>query len=173
MLPKLIVMAKDFNFEFIRNKIYEVKTAIMYNSSNELVKIPNDIVSVLKVDDEGQLWFLSRHPGMKVSECVQSFPVRLHLFRKGVSFHMEISGKATIVNKAYYVLNGDFGNNQYLKSVLIKMSMLNVEYTEPEAKPAPGKIGSILKESYNWLLRNAALPKHNTSVLTKLHRTQR
>ncbi len=166
-------MAKDYNFQFIRDRVNEVKTAIMYNSSNDLVKIPNDIVTVLKVDDEGQLWFLCRHPGMQVSECVESFPVRLHLYRKGVMFHLEVSGKATIVNKSYYVLNGDFGNNQYLKSVLIKMSMLQVEYTEPEAKPAPGKLESFLKDGYRWLLRNAALPKTHTSVLTKLHRTQR
>ncbi len=166
-------MEKDYNLEFIRTKIAEVKTGIMYNISDELVKIPNNIVTIIKVDDEGQLWFLSRHPGVRISECAEAFPARLHLYRKGVPFHIEVNGKATVMNKAYYVLNGDFGNNQYLKFVLIRMSMMNVEYTEPEEKHHAGRFEALMKNGYKWLLRAAALPRHSSSVLTKLHRTQR
>lgn len=166
-------MAKDYNLQFIKDRICEVRTAIMYNVSDDLVKIPNNIITVIKVDDEGQLWFVCRHPGVQVKECVDAFPVRLHFYRKGVDFHMEISGKATILNKAYYVLDGDFGNNQYLKSVLMKLNMLSIEYTEPMAKNPSGKLETILRNGYKWLLKTAALPRHDASVLTKLHRTQR
>jgi hypothetical protein len=73
----------DSNLQFIREKIYQVRSAIMYSMSNELVKIPNNIITAVKVDEEGQLWFISKRPVQDLEQCEQSFPVRLHFFVKG------------------------------------------------------------------------------------------
>src|SRR4030095_4399493 len=91
------VMATDSNLQFIREKIYKVRSAIMYSMSDEVIKFPNSIVTAVRVDDEGQLWFLCKKPMIWVNECEQHFPARLKFYRKGVSFFVEVSGKATIV----------------------------------------------------------------------------
>ena len=163
-------MATDQNFQFIREKIYEIKSAVMYSMSNGLVKIPNSIVSVLKIDDEGQLWFLCTPPTYRIEECECVFPARLHFYRKGKSFHLEVSGKATIMNNEF---NMDVPKTeaQKEKPILIKMTMNNVEYTSLQERKQKGRIETMLENSYRWMLRNIAFPRAEKSVFSKLHQT--
>ena len=161
-------MATDNNLEFLRQKIYEIRSAVMYSMSNELVKIPNSIISVLKVDDEGQLWFLCTPPTYKVEECECEFPARLHFYRKGKFFHIEVSGKATIMNKEYTGVPADPDQK---KPILIKMGMKQIEYTVINEKRPRTKLESMLENGYKWLLRTVALPRHEKSVFSRLHQS--
>jgi len=160
----------DSNLQFIREKIYQVRSAIMYSMSNEVVKMPNNIVTAVKVDDEGQLWFVSRHPAQNIDQCEESFPARLHFYRKGTSFFLVVSGKATIVNKAFTAINepGCIEDNKKETPVLIKMTMLNIEYTEPAAQREKNKLEIFLENSYKWLLHTVAFHRHSKSVFQKL-----
>ena len=145
-------MTKDNNFSFIRGKIAELRTAVMYSMCTSLVKLPNDIVTFVSTDNEGHLWFLSHMPIQLLSECEQVFPVRLHFFRKGYDCHVEVSGKATIISN---LSNQEFlsiANVADKKAVLIKMTMSNVEYTEPHAKPKT-PLQMIAERSYKWMLK--------------------
>ena len=155
-------MAVDGNLQFIREKIYEIKSAVMYSMSEGVVRLPNNIVSVVKVDDDGQLWFVCSAPNrcMDASECI--FPARLHFYRKGKSFHVQVSGQATIINQ-------EFAENQTVdKPLLIKMQMTNVEYSAVNEKKPRSKMEVLLTDSYKWLLRTIALPRQERSVLSKL-----
>jgi len=155
-------MAVDGNLEFIREKIYEIKSAVMYSMSEGVVRLPNNIVSVVKVDDDGQVWFVCTAPNrqMEASECV--FPARLHFYRKGKSFHIQVSGQATIINQ-------EFSENQAVDSpLLIKMRMTNVEYSAAAEKKPPSRMEVLLSDSYKWLLRTLALPRQERSILSKL-----
>jgi general stress protein 26 len=160
-------MERDNNLQFIRQKIYEIKNAVMYSMSNDLVRMPNNIVTVLKVDDEGQLWFLCNPPSFKVEECEAVFPARLHFYRKGKFFHIEVSGKAIIMNREY---EANLTTSEK-KPVLIKMSMNNIEYTVINEKRPKGRIEVMLENGYKWLLKTIAIPRHEKSVLSKLHQT--
>jgi len=55
-------MTTDLNLQFIREKIGQLRTAVMYCMSNSTNRLPNDVVTAIKVDEEGQLWFLCRGP---------------------------------------------------------------------------------------------------------------
>jgi general stress protein 26 len=113
-------MSTDPNLQFIREKIYQIRSAIMYSLSNEVIKLPNNIVKAVKVDNEGQLWFVCRRPGRQVDQYEQTFPTRLHFYRKGVFCHVEVSGKATIVNDTTdFIITGSGAE----KPLLIKMTM--------------------------------------------------
>jgi hypothetical protein len=161
-------MATDSNLQFIREKIYEVRSAIMYSMSNEVVKMPNNIVTAIRVDDEGQLWFLSKRPLHFVSQCEQSFPARLKFYRKGISFFLEISGKATIMgnsNETDVLATTD--KTQRERPVLIKMTMHNIEYVEPEERKKT-RTEIIMENGYNWLQRTFAFARHSKPVLTRL-----
>lgn len=160
-------MTTDTNLQFIREKIYEIKHAVMYSMSNELVKIPNSIITVLKVDNEGNIWFLCTPPAYRVEECECVFPARLQFYKKGKFFRVEVSGKATIMNNEFNHNSSAAGKD---KPILIKMAMTNIEYTSAEPKEK-GKIEAILENSYKWLLKNVAVPRQEKSVFAKLHQT--
>ena len=158
-------MVTDNNFRFISEKIAQLRTAVMYSMSNNLVKIPNDIVTYVNIDNDGQLWFLSHLPPQLLSECEHEFPARLHFFRKGHDYFVEVSGKATVVSDL--ATAGADGNN----AVLIKMTMRNVEYREPHARRDKTKMQLLVEKSYKWMLRNIGFSHSGESVLSKLHQS--
>lgn len=159
-------MVADSNFRFICDKISELKTAVMYSMSNELVRLPNDIVTYVNIDEEGQLWFISHLPPQLVSECEREFPARLHFFRKGYDYFIEVSGKAEIVSD----ICSDSENKEN-NAVLIKMTMRNVEYREPHARKEKTKMQLMLEKSYKWMLKNIGFAHTPESVLHKLHQS--
>lgn len=158
-------MTTDSNLTEIREKIYKLRTAIMYSMSNDLCKLPNCIVTALRVSDEGELWFICQKPFQDVVEYEQSFPVCLHFYRKGVFFHLEVSGKATIVDEDYSgYLSNEISKGKVL---LVKMSMNAIEYTEPYGKTEKSRLEIVVEKAYKWLLRNIALPHHAKPALNK------
>lgn len=161
-------MQAEPTLPILREKIYKIRSALMYSMSNELIKIPNSIVTIMRVDDDGQLWFISKRPYYPVSECEESFPVRLVFYRKGVSFRMEVSGKATIVKGegAEVFSLPESGDPDSL--VLIKMNMQNFQLTERKEKPKPGRFQLFMERSYDWLIHALAIPRHDKPVLQKL-----
>lgn len=159
-------MASDSNFRFISEKIAQLRTAVMYSMSNELVKLPNDIVNYVNIDGDGQLWFLSHLPLQLLSECEKSFPARLHFFRKGYDYFVEVSGKATIVSDIYSNAEGRDKN-----AVLIKMTMRNIEYREPHTPREKTRVQLLVEKTYRWMLRNIGFAHSGESVLHKLHQT--
>jgi hypothetical protein len=146
----------------------------MYGMSHGLVKLPNDIVTLVKIDDEGHLWFISRRPGYFSTECEQDFPARLCFYRKGYDFYVEVSGKASIVNNSYNtgIEKQDYeadANGQ--RPVLVKMTMANVEYSEPHAIRPPGWMETMFTNLYKWALRNIVIPRNHKPILSKLPKT--
>src|SRR3954463_3724688 len=121
-------MAKDLHLQFIREKIQQLRTAVMYSQSDSIYRLPNDIVTALRVDSEGQLWYICR-ASLPPEECEQSFPARLRFYRKGYDFHVEVSGKATIVNtdySDYKYIGKEKDTRDSDKFLLIKMTMTNI-----------------------------------------------
>ncbi|MEI9946974.1 MAG: hypothetical protein WDN26_22480 [Chitinophagaceae bacterium] len=156
-----ITTTPDTNLYFIREKIYKLRNAIMYSMSNDLIKMPNTIVTALKIDDEGCLWFVCKAPAHYTDQYEQSFPARLHFYRKGILYYMEVSGKATIVK------NEETGVEENESVLLIKMSINCVEYTEPQIRKKT-KLDLIADNVQQWIMRNAAFSRHTKPVLAKL-----
>jgi general stress protein 26 len=168
-------MARDTNLEFITDKLYQLRNAVMYSMSNSLVRLPNDIVTLVKVDEEGNLWFVSRQPKQLTDECEQVFPAKLCFYKKGVDYFVEVSGKAMVVNNNYTQATSDNREKEDIKlqyrPVLIKMSMANIEYTEPHADATPSKVESWFRNAYKWCLYHVAIPRHAGAVLSKLQKS--
>lgn len=156
----------DANLNEIRRKILKLRTAIMYSLSDDVLKFPNSIVTALRVDNEGQLWFVCQKPPMNISEYDHSFPARLHFYHKGVFFHIEVSGKATIAEENY---SGYLPIEMPAKEnlMLIRMSMNSIEYTEPFAKKERTRVEIILEKGYKWALRHIAWPYHSKPAFSK------
>ena len=136
-------MQTESTLSILREKIYQIRSALMYSMSNDLIKMPNSIVTVLRVDEAGDLWFLSKRPSYPLNQCEESFPVRLVFYRKGISFRMEISGKATIVKAGGEDLFSVTDGAGSEAPVLIKLNMNNVQCTERKEKSRPGQISFV------------------------------
>lgn len=145
-------MSKDPNLQFIREKINQVRSAIMYSSSDEVIRVPNNIVTAVKVDEEGQLWFVCDSPCYLPEQYPSSFPARLHFYRKGKFFHIEVSGPARIVN------NVSSDKSITGNGMLIKMEMKHIIYTETPSRQKSG-IEQWLHKTSRWILHHSGVSK--------------
>jgi len=71
-----------------------------------------------------------------------------------------------------YDQSGNTNGSKNSDKVLVKLSMINIEYTEPHAKRVKGKVELMLENWYNWFLRTVAVHHDTGSVLKKLRQTQ-
>jgi hypothetical protein len=160
---------KDTNYQFIREKIYRLHSAIMYSMSNELIKIPNSIITVLRIDDEGHLWFQCKAPVHHIQHYEQSFPARLHFFRKGVRYFMEVSGSTAIIRSQD---SNNIINGTKEAALLLKMNINSVAYVEPEARKK-NRFEHFFENAFNWVLHAIPIPRSSKSFLTKLQHNNR
>ena len=77
---------------------------------------------------------------------------------------METSGKATIVDDEYTYDHTGLGQKN-VKKVLVKLAMINIEYTEPHAKGQRAGSRSWSRTEYDWFLRTVAVHHDSGSVL--------
>lgn len=120
-------MENDYKLMFIKNKLQQIKSAVMYATTGNSIRLPNDIVEFESVDDDGLLWFSAHIPRHWVKSYELHFPAKLIFYRKGVDYYVEITGTAVVVNKQD-VMYGE--NNIQGGKLLLKMVPYYIEYTE-------------------------------------------
>ena len=118
---------------FIKNKLQQIKSAVMYATTSNIVRLPNDIVEFESVDDDGLLWFSAHVPRNWEKAYELHFPAKLIFYRKGVDYYVEITGTAVVVNKQD-VMYGE--NNIQGGKLLLKMVPYYMEYTETGKRDA-------------------------------------
>lgn len=144
-------MKTDSNLHFIKNKIYEVRSALMHNYSNDIVRLPNGIVNVIMVDSEGQVWFTFDKSPYHSDQYSRVFPVTLQFYRKGKLFHLEISGPAEIEDE----LNNE--TEEVGNKLLLKMKMKSISYSETHKKTTI-EARQRIKKVYQFLSAHLTIP---------------
>ncbi len=86
------------NIGFITSRINQLQTAAFHSHSKNVLQLNPTIISTLKVDENGYIWFLLNKPVQKVTEFEKQFPVALNYYRKGEPFFLNVFGIARIVN---------------------------------------------------------------------------
>ena len=125
-------MENDYKLMFIKNKLQQIKSAVMYSTNSNTTRLPNDIVEFESVDDDGLLWFSAHIPRHWVKAYELHFPAKLIFYRKGVDYYVEITGTAVVVNKQD-AIHGAYDNAGKL---LLKMVPYYIEYTETGKREA-------------------------------------
>src|SRR5262245_19558413 len=131
-------MSKENNLAFLKERINEIKSAIFYSLASEPWRTPVSIISILKVDEQGQLWFFIKKPAPLTNE---SFPARLQFYRKGKPFYMYVSGLATL-NEVPATVHDftDIGQQEEETAlqnlILVRMKMVKAEYYEQQMRTA-------------------------------------
>ena len=148
-------MLNQSDMHFLQEKIQDLKNALFFSQNTALLRIATTIVTVLKVDELGQMWFFVPKPQQALHEFDREFPVRLEFFRKGKKFFLHVSGKAFIVTDpeevnslVYDELRELAGNNL----VLIKVKMMKADYFE-SSDPAnhAGWWRDLRNQVHSWL----------------------
>jgi hypothetical protein len=124
MLPKS-------DLQFLQQKIQELRNALLFSQNTSLLRLATTVVSVIKVDEFGQMWFFVPQPKQVLQEFDREFPVKLEFFKKGKEFFLHVSGKAFIVSDPEE-MNGlvpeDIREQTGNHLVLIRVKMLKADY---------------------------------------------
>lgn len=83
---------------FLQERIEEIGSAIFYNLSDAVLKLPTSVVNTVKVDDYGFVWFLLQKPTQQLTQFEQEFPVKMDFYKKGKGYFLQISGKGFVVS---------------------------------------------------------------------------
>jgi hypothetical protein len=142
-------MISGNQLQFFQEKIAEIKSAVLYNLSDTVLKIPNTIISEVLVDEVGQVWFFVNRPKQYINEFDKGFYARLHFLRKGQNFIIMVEGKANLVtdpeeiNELLY-LPEPMKQRARNEQLLIKLKVTHIEYAEKKVKNPNGSMDNIL-----------------------------
>jgi len=125
---------------FLQDKIREIGSAIFFNESDSVLKLPTSIVNTLKVDDYGYVWFFIQRPKQCLAEFENEFPVRLDFFRKGKGYFLQVVGKGRVVTdpeevNSFVTLPENAKDSALNEMVLVKVKMMKAEYYETRTAP--------------------------------------
>ena len=126
-------MLPQSDLRFLQEKIQDLRNALFFSQNTSLLRIATTIVSVLEVDDLGQVWFYVSWPQQALHEFDREFPVRLEFFRKGRDYFLHVSGKAFIVTDPEEINNlehDDIREQADAGLVLIRVKMMKADYFE-------------------------------------------
>ncbi len=162
-------MTIDYNLQFIEKKLGEVKTAVMYTGGHNVVKLPNDVVSFIKVDEAGKLWFTAHKPRCGLLAYEQCFPLRLFFYRKGIGFYIETSGIAHIAGKHdVEEVKEKLADGTYL----VKMTPHLLEYTEIGKKYLFPGLAQAWSTFAKWMSDNISFINSKHLPLSGIQKTK-
>jgi general stress protein 26 len=90
-------MLSELQIGFLTDRIQEIGSALFSNTGNATFKLPTSIISVSRVDEEGNIWFFLHNPDLFIEEGDKEFPARLDFYRKGKPFYLQVSGEALVI----------------------------------------------------------------------------
>lgn len=147
------------DISFLQDKIQGIGSALFYNLSSGVLKFPTSIVTVLKVDEACNLWFFLQRPEQNLQVFDREFPVHMQLYRKGKGYHLQITGKAYIVDDPEDVyglvsLPEEIKLKAFQELVLVKVRISHVEYYEYERRFARRRsLRGLIREVYDRWFR--------------------
>ena len=113
------------NIEFLRKKIVEIKTALFRSESDADLKLPDNIIRTLRVEDDGTVWFFTTCNGNYARFINKPFYATLAYYKKDTGCSIQLGGNATVVENDY---KSPFHNRRNdedaYKIVLVKMKII-------------------------------------------------
>ena len=156
-------MATNQQLNFLQEKIQEIGSAIFFNLSDSVLRFPTSIVSTLKVDDYGFVWFLIQKPIQNLTEFEMEFPVRLDFFRKGKNYFLQVSGKAWVVNdpeeiNTLEILPAEAMHPPMNEMVLVKVKIMKADYYETKTSDNTTWWQNAVNTITTWFRHNNLRP---------------
>lgn len=145
--------------EFLREKISDIRSALFFSQNNDVIKMPTSIITVLRVDEDGNVWFFVNRPQQYLDAFEKEFPARLDFFRKGKSYFLQVTGKAFIVNDQDVIDELAGSSPQITESamhelVLMKVKIFNAEYHDNSQEEKSFWWNSFTQTIQRWFFAN-------------------
>jgi hypothetical protein len=147
-------MLPQSDLQFLQQKIQDLKNALFFSQNTSVLRIGTTIVSVIKVDELGQMWFFVPRPKQALHEFDREFPVRLEFFRKGREYFLHVSGKAFIVTDPEDInglVHEDIREQAGNHLVLIRVKMLKADYFDSSVTVHPGWWRDLKRQVHTWM----------------------
>ena len=133
----MALMATNQQLNFLQEKIREIGSALFFNLSESVLKLPTSIVTTLKVDDYGFVWFFVQKPMQNLKEFEKEFPVRLDFFRKGSGCFLQVNGKGWVNTdpeemNSFVIIPEDAKRLATNEMVLVKVKIMRADYYETQ-----------------------------------------
>ena len=144
----------DTTLSFLREKIEEIRIALFKAEMNSVLQLPNNIISTLKVDDEGFIWFYTSCNGMYAQQVDKEFFAYLDYYQKGRDARLRVSGRTTLVEGC----GADASAVDTSNLLLLKMKIMQAEYFGADAERQQTWVGKI-KTTFTELLSTSTLGK--------------
>ena len=120
----------DEHLRFVKQKIECIKIAFFIADTESILKLPNNIISTLRVTDDGFIWFFTSYIGEYIQYLDKEFYVSLDYYQKGNNCRLQIKGKAFIIdNDTEEPLGMKDTIERSAKMILMKVKILKAEYT--------------------------------------------
>lgn len=152
------MLVKDENLSFIQKKIREIKIAIFKAEMNSEIQLPNNIITTLKTDDEGNIWFFTSCYRNYGKNTDKHFYAYLEYFQKGSEYRLRISGKASVVEDDVALDHAPVKDSRSNKSefLLIKLKIFHAEYFENRHS-----MGTSLTTKIKNFFNELFIPQHH------------
>ncbi|MDR3712053.1 MAG: hypothetical protein P4L51_04500 [Puia sp.] len=135
-------MTTNLPISFLQEKIQELETALFFDDSESLLKIPTHVITKTEIDVEGQLWFVIPKPMQHLGAFNHEFHAKLDFFKKGKDFHIKVIGKANIVTDSAEMGNFIATSEEVAQRVengeviVIKVTASSMDFFETPARAA-------------------------------------
>jgi hypothetical protein len=140
---------KDDNLQFLQKKIGEIKVAMFRAEMNSELQLPNNIISTIKTDDDGNIWFFTSCHGKYAQHLEQNFYAYLDYNQKGGAYRVRISGKASIVPDDTPTHTTSVDKSRLSDTiVLVRMKMMHVEYFENKTLQATSSFKTRIRDFF-------------------------
>jgi hypothetical protein len=137
---------------YLQEKIKNLGSAIFFNQSDAVLKLPTSIVRIIHVDDYGYIWFFVQRPQQRLTEFEKEFPVKLDFFRKGIDYSLQVIGTGHIVNDPEELLIVTTNIDEVKQFNPEKMVLIKVKMTRADCfDNISGHKSSWLQNTINML----------------------
>ena len=119
-------------FSFITEKIKQIKIALFKSEINSELLLPNNIIQVLKAEDDGYIWFFTSCTGKQAKSINRTFYAYLDFYKKGADCRLRVNGPATIIEDEddAFISISNYSKSVAASLVLVKMKIMQAEYFE-------------------------------------------
>ncbi|MCW3093752.1 MAG: hypothetical protein JWP81_4821, partial [Ferruginibacter sp.] len=112
------------------------KVAIFRAEPGEELRIPNNLVSTIKTDEAGNIWFFTACDGAFAKNISEHFHAYLDYYQKGQDCRLRLSGKACIVQDETEIDGDEIAVEPATMNIaLVKFKILYAEYFENKSTP--------------------------------------
>jgi len=130
----------------------ELQSALFFNESKSIVKLPTHVISDVELDSEGSIWFVIPKPSMHIEAYDKEIPAKLDFFKKGTDFFVKVRGTAFLQTE----INGETlsaGMRERLTNadvILVKVQVQESELVDNSPKPKQNWLQASRSQLSSW-----------------------